>query len=135
MTHSSILAWGVPMDRRAWRAAVHRVAQSRARLKRLRTNARISLIQQAEKLGHSRRTEVCLGIPVSLLESSRPFIHILHLSCAIGLMNSCQLHADLFLREGVSPMPAFSRALGSSLMSLEAESQEPQCQVPVPARQ
>ena len=27
-THSSILAWRIPMDRRAWRAAVHRVAKS-----------------------------------------------------------------------------------------------------------
>ena len=28
-THSSILAWGIPMDRGAWGAIVHRVAQSR----------------------------------------------------------------------------------------------------------
>ena len=28
-THSSILAWGIPMDRGAWQAAVHEVAQSR----------------------------------------------------------------------------------------------------------
>ena len=27
-THSSILAWRIPTDREAWRAAVHRVAQS-----------------------------------------------------------------------------------------------------------
>ena len=30
--HSSILAWRIPMDRGAWRAAVHGVARSRARL-------------------------------------------------------------------------------------------------------
>ena len=28
-THSSILAWRLPMDRRAWWATLHRVAQSR----------------------------------------------------------------------------------------------------------
>ena len=28
-THSSILAWRIPMDRGAWQAAVHSVAQSR----------------------------------------------------------------------------------------------------------
>ena len=28
-THSSILAWRIPMDRGAWWATVHRVAQSR----------------------------------------------------------------------------------------------------------
>ena len=27
VTHSSILAWRIPMDRRAWGATVHRVAQ------------------------------------------------------------------------------------------------------------
>ena len=31
-THSSILAWRLPMDRRAWRAAAYGVAESRTRL-------------------------------------------------------------------------------------------------------
>ena len=31
-THCSVLAWRIPMDRGAWRAAVHGVAQSRTRL-------------------------------------------------------------------------------------------------------
>ena len=31
-THSSILAWRIPTDRGAWRAAVHGVAKSRTRL-------------------------------------------------------------------------------------------------------
>ena len=31
-THSSILTWRIPMDRGAWRAAVHRVAKSRTQL-------------------------------------------------------------------------------------------------------
>ena len=34
-THSSILAWRIPMDRGAWRAIVHRVAQSRTQLNSL----------------------------------------------------------------------------------------------------
>ena len=32
VTHSSILAWRIPVDRRAWRATDHRVARSRARV-------------------------------------------------------------------------------------------------------
>ena len=31
-THSSILAWRIPMDRGAWWATVHRVAKSRIQL-------------------------------------------------------------------------------------------------------
>ena len=31
-THSSILAWRIPMDRRAWRATVHGVAESQTQL-------------------------------------------------------------------------------------------------------
>ena len=31
-THSSILAWRIPMDRGAWQATVHEVAQSRTQL-------------------------------------------------------------------------------------------------------
>ena len=31
-THSSIFAWGIPMDRGAWQAAVHGVAKGQTRL-------------------------------------------------------------------------------------------------------
>ena len=31
-THSSILAWRIPMDRGAWRATIHEVAKSPTRL-------------------------------------------------------------------------------------------------------
>ena len=33
ITHSSILAWRIPMDRGVWRATVYRVTQSWTRLK------------------------------------------------------------------------------------------------------
>ena len=36
-THSSILAWRIPMDRGAWRVTVDGVTQSRTRLNRLST--------------------------------------------------------------------------------------------------
>ena len=38
-THSSILAWRIPIDRGAWQAVVHRVSRSQTRLKRLSTHA------------------------------------------------------------------------------------------------
>ena len=37
-THSSILAWRIPMDRGAWGPTVHSVAQSQTRLKQLSTH-------------------------------------------------------------------------------------------------
>ena len=37
-THSSILAWRIPMDRGAWQAMVHRVAQGWTRLKQFSTH-------------------------------------------------------------------------------------------------
>ena len=46
-THSSILAWRIPTDRRAWRAAVRGVAKSRTRLSAARRSlpgARISAL-------------------------------------------------------------------------------------------
>ena len=38
-THSSFLAWRIPMDRGAWRAIAHRVIQSRTQLKRLSSSS------------------------------------------------------------------------------------------------
>ena len=40
-THSSILAWRIPMDRRAWQATVHRVSESWTKLKWLSRQAGI----------------------------------------------------------------------------------------------
>ena len=39
-SHSSILAWSIPMDREAWWATVHRVAKSWPRLTQLSTLTR-----------------------------------------------------------------------------------------------
>jgi len=38
-TRSSILVWRIPMDRRAWWATVHGIAQSWTRLKQLNTHS------------------------------------------------------------------------------------------------
>ena len=37
-THSSILAWRIPMERGAWWASVHRVTKSQTQLKQLSTH-------------------------------------------------------------------------------------------------
>ena len=38
-THSSVLAWRIPMERGAWQATVHGVAKSRTRLKYLSSSS------------------------------------------------------------------------------------------------
>ena len=38
-THSSVLAWRIPMDRGAWQATVYKVAKSRIRLQQLSMHA------------------------------------------------------------------------------------------------
>ena len=42
-THSSILAWRIPMDGGAWRAAVHGVTKSQTRLSNLAYNIAIHI--------------------------------------------------------------------------------------------
>ena len=41
-THSSILAWRIPMDRGAWQAIVYGVTKSRTQLKQLSMRIRLS---------------------------------------------------------------------------------------------
>ena len=60
-THSSILAWRIPMDREAWRAVVHGVAKSRTRLKRLSPHAqgaKIPLVPWSKKKKGRGRGEI-----------------------------------------------------------------------------
>ena len=59
-THSSILAWGIPMDRGAWWATVHRVAKSQTQLKRLSPHA-MSLIQRQENGVEKSKESRCIG--------------------------------------------------------------------------
>ena len=71
-THSSILAWRIPMDRGAWWATVHRTAKSATRLKRLTTQCQAfdSLLfhphsnssQQHEKTKAQRSHIICLRV-------------------------------------------------------------------------
>ena len=42
-THSSVLAWRIPMDRGAWRAAVHRIAKAHG-TEMLLSNKRLILL-------------------------------------------------------------------------------------------
>ena len=45
-THSSVLAWRTPMDRGAWRAIVHRVAETVTQLKSFRARAILQIRKQ-----------------------------------------------------------------------------------------
>ena len=56
-THSSVLAWRIPMDRGAWRAAVRRVTKSQTRLKRLSTSACMHVCMCAVKPARRKVTQ------------------------------------------------------------------------------
>ena len=58
-SHSSILAWRIPMDRGAWRATVHRVAKSWTRLKRLIMHARIGILNDYRFRGDRGQDPSC----------------------------------------------------------------------------
>ena len=47
-THSNILSWRIPMDRGAWRAAVHGVAKSWTRLSEKAQRHSIYLVNHGE---------------------------------------------------------------------------------------
>ena len=49
-THSSVLAWIIPMDRGAWWDVVRRVAKSWTRLKQLSTHASLRLMATLNSL-------------------------------------------------------------------------------------
>ena len=52
VTHSSLLPWRIPMDRRAWRATVHGVTKSQKRRKQFSMHMiQRSLIEAGEKGG------------------------------------------------------------------------------------
>ena len=59
-THSSILGLENPMDRGAWWAAVHRVAQSRTRLKRRSMHAFLHWQVDSLPLSHQGSLRVTL---------------------------------------------------------------------------
>ena len=63
-THSSILAWRIPWNERAWQATVHRVAKRQAQMKQLSTHTHLSNEGNREIL-HQGVTS-----SVSFLESS-----------------------------------------------------------------
>ena len=55
-THSKILAWRIPMDRGAWQATVHGVAESWTQLKRL------SVTPQVDSASLRREADTQLGL-------------------------------------------------------------------------
>ena len=68
-THSSILAWRIPIDRGAWRATVHGVTQSRTRLR----HWPFVLWWQESALTLGRALSSSLALPVYLLGSGASY--------------------------------------------------------------
>ena len=65
-THSGILALGNPIDREAWRAAVHGAASSQIRLKQLSTSTRRFYLMEKKNF-FLRYKMLILGINIQIL--------------------------------------------------------------------
>ena len=59
-THSSVLAWRIPMDRGAWRATVHGVTKSQTRLSNLHTHTNTHTHTQWIRVGPKPVTTVLI---------------------------------------------------------------------------
>ena len=64
-THCSMLAWRIPIDRGAWRATVHRVAESDT-TEQLSTAQHRNGVRLLLKLGYKGHCGLCLVLSLSL---------------------------------------------------------------------
>ena len=79
-THSSILAWRIPMDRGAWRATVHGFTELDTRLSN-------------ERLSTAQHVCVCVYLNPNLpICPTRPFPHCAHLSVLYVSVSIPALH-------------------------------------------
>ena len=60
-THSSILAWRIPIDGGAWWAAVYGIAQSRTWLKRLSSSSSRYILDFIIKIIRDKKVGVLVG--------------------------------------------------------------------------
>ena len=72
-THSSILAWSIPIDRGDWQATIHRVAKSRTRLKQINTHTHTLSLPQTTNLPFNSLQPVGLLLTVKLFVGLQKF--------------------------------------------------------------
>ena len=87
VTHSSVLAWRIPMDRGAWRATVHRVTKSWTQLKQLSSNSNREL---RSHILHGKQKKVKPASFPCSLKSFWDLLERLALLCSVQL-SSIQL--------------------------------------------
>ena len=100
-THSSILAWRIPMDRGAWRGRVHGVAKSWTRLKPLSTDTET---ERECKPAFMINYMGCLRSKAASIQTWKP-----------GCEGRKVVEGKLNKPGGASRQPPFSQPLGRSL--------------------
>ena len=72
-THSSILAWRIPMDRGAWQATVHGVAKELDTTEQLNNKTAVcTTVNILKKESESEVTQSCLSLLPHELQHTRP---------------------------------------------------------------
>ena len=102
-THSSILAWRIPMDRGAWRATVRGFTKSRTRLKQLSTQHSVHVLPTVVSLSVCEKA--AWGERASDRESWYFYVHLLEALFIYILSIVLKLKSEFFF------LPFFSHCL------------------------
>ena len=131
-THSSILAWRIPMDRGAWRATVHGVAESRTRLRRPGTHTG-GWWQLCDSRGQNSKRAGPLSTVADLREAPCSLL-VFFSTCLIPENARCSVFKFIILLfcSGQCPLLRIIFTLGviSLLETQSGSSPEPQASLP-----
>ena len=121
-THSSILAWRIPMDRGAQGAAVHGVAKSRTRLKQQSVHPQWAVVVTVKHYFILKNTFIYLAasglsciVRDLLLQCMDSLVVMLRLrSCGVWAQLLCRMESQL-PNQGSNPFPCTCKVDSSTL--------------------
>ena len=94
-THSSILAWRIPMDRRAWWVTAVRLKESRTGLKQLSTHGCACFYSRRSKIQISRKDKMNIILPPEITTNVCVCVYICKCMCILTL--NTHTHINLYI--------------------------------------